>query len=83
MRRSLSLALAAALAVTALPASVSSAVTTAAPTPGALRWGPCPGKAPASRLECSTLDVHGRPLKRLRRWQPPCRSLFHVLPPAA
>ncbi|MFF3481813.1 alpha/beta hydrolase [Streptomyces sp. NPDC002701] len=67
MRRSLSLALtAAALAVTALPASVSSAATTptAIPTPGALEWGPCPEGADAPRLECSTLDVpldHRRP----------------------
>ncbi|MFI1753653.1 alpha/beta hydrolase [Streptomyces sp. NPDC020571] len=55
MRRSLSLALAAAaLAVTALPSSSSVAATT---PPDTLRWGPCPEGAAAPRLECATLRV--------------------------
>ncbi|WP_399937316.1 alpha/beta hydrolase [Streptomyces sp. BBFR25] len=55
MRRSLSLALAAAaLTVTALPSSSSAAATT---PPGALKWGPCPEGAAAPRLECATLRV--------------------------
>ncbi|MEU8705624.1 alpha/beta hydrolase [Streptomyces sp. NPDC048565] len=54
MRRSLSLALtAAALTMTALPASTA----TATPIPSTLRWGPCPEGASAPRLECSTLEV--------------------------
>ncbi|MFE1735217.1 alpha/beta hydrolase [Streptomyces bacillaris] len=56
MRRILSLALTtAAVAVTALPATASSATTAAAPS--TLQWGPCPEGAPAPRLECATLGV--------------------------
>ncbi|MCX4234838.1 alpha/beta hydrolase [Streptomyces ortus] len=66
MRRSLPLAVtAAALTVTALPASAPAATpsspvsvaATTAPAPGALRWGPCPEGAAAPRLECATLEV--------------------------
>ncbi|MCW8102534.1 alpha/beta hydrolase [Streptomyces tauricus] len=68
MRRSLSLAFtAAALTVTVLPASASTATpsspasattgATTTPAPGTLRWGPCPQGAAAPRLQCSTLEV--------------------------
>ncbi|MFJ1748008.1 alpha/beta hydrolase [Streptomyces sp. NPDC088116] len=52
MRRTLSLALAA----TAVAATTIPGVSVAA-TPDTVRWGACPEKVAAPRLECSTLEV--------------------------
>lgn len=53
MQRTLSLALAATVvgAATAIPG------VSVAATPDTVRWGPCPEKIAAPRLECSTLEV--------------------------
>ncbi|MFC8661038.1 alpha/beta hydrolase [Streptomyces sp. NPDC057199] len=53
MRRALSLSLAA----TAVAAATAVPGVSVAATPDTVRWGPCPEKVAAPRLECSTLEV--------------------------
>jgi hypothetical protein len=54
-RRALSLALA--LTVTAVVAVTVNSGVSAAAVPDTVRWGPCPERGAAPRLECSTLEV--------------------------